>query len=104
MNGIFPYIYHQNQPNIGKYTNQPRMVWEQQITKVTFFAAGAAGPRLADLRSGLFLLGKVPECIQWVHHLVGGFPNPFEKYAEVTNGFIFPLNGGESKNIWVATT
>ena len=36
--------------------------------------------------------------------LVGGWTNPFEKYAR-QNGFIFPnFRGEHSKNIWVATT
>ena len=37
-------------------------------------------------------------------YLVGGWTNPFEKYAR-QNGFIFPnFRGEHSKNIWVATT
>ena len=36
--------------------------------------------------------------------LVGGWTNPFEKYAR-QNGFIFPkVRGENSKNAWVATT
>ena len=36
------------------------------------------------------------------HHLVGGWTNPFEKYARQIGSF--PQVGMNTKNIWVATT
>ena len=35
--------------------------------------------------------------------LVGGFPHPFEKYANRQIGSFPQIFGGEKKNIWVAT-
>ena len=36
--------------------------------------------------------------------LVGGWTNPFEKYAQVKMGIFPKVRGENSKNIWVATT
>ena len=39
MYGIFTYIYHKNQPNVGKYTihgccGEPSTIWDQDIAKL----------------------------------------------------------------------
>ena len=53
---------------------------------------------------GLLLLnfgGVILQCLIrfMTFHLVGGWTNPFEKYARQI-GFIFPKDRGENKNVW----
>ena len=38
MYGIFTYIYHKIQPNVGKYTNVPWMVWVMESKGLGFFS------------------------------------------------------------------